>query len=170
MLVTIDQLKESDCADVKALVSDVDGVLTDGRLFMHGPGEWRRYFHIQDGLGLKQAVQSGMHVALITGSEAQDIADRAAMLSIKWVFQGVQTKLPVLEKFLSEQNLTLKQCAYVGDDLPDLPVLEKVGLPIIVPNAHKDLLQNPKFFRTISRGGEGAIREVTDTILKARRK
>lgn len=161
-------VSKADLQNVQAFVSDIDGVLTDGGIFLLEPGQWRRRFFIHDGLGLKQMVESGIKVALISGSRGEDISERAAMLGIDSVFQGVEQKLPVLMDFLARSNISLSNTIYIGDDLPDLPILDVVGFPITVPNAHRRLLQNSRFFVTKNPGGAGAVREVSDILLEAK--
>jgi 3-deoxy-D-manno-octulosonate 8-phosphate phosphatase (KDO 8-P phosphatase) len=154
--------------NLKALILDVDGVLTNGGIFMDAAGQWRRTFHIHDGLGIKKLLQMGLHIAWITGSESPDISERAKNLGVQNVFQGVESKLPVAEKFMIKNQLQWEEMAYMGDDLPDLPVLNKVGCPVTVPNAHELVLKNKNFYLTQNPGGSGAVREICDLIEAAR--
>lgn len=167
-LMPLQQIELKTLRNLKALMLDVDGILTDGRLSMDAPGQWRRSFHIHDGIGIKNLIETGIKVAWITGSHSLDIAERAKNLGVESVFQGIESKLPVAEKFLFENNLQWSDSAYMGDDLPDLPVLQKVGCPVTVPNAHEMILKQNHFYITSLAGGHGAVRELCDLILKSR--
>lgn len=154
----------------RALVLDVDGVLTDGRLWYESAAdEWRRAFHIQDGLGLKALIRQGFYVGLITGSKSQDIEKRAAQLGFHAVHQGVEDKLPVFQSLLESWSVSAQQTVYVGDDTSDLPVLESAGWAVTVPNAHPELLKN-HFHCTERAGGHGAVREICDRLIAINQK
>lgn len=159
-----------DFASAKALVCDVDGVLTNGALWMASPGEWRRGFHIHDGLGIKQVIRAGLRVALISGSNTADIKDRAQKLGIETLHLGIEEKLPVFNQLLDEWQIDATQVIYMGDDLPDLPILECVGMPVTVPNAINEICENPRFYCTTKPGGSGAVREICDLILNAKKR
>jgi YrbI family 3-deoxy-D-manno-octulosonate 8-phosphate phosphatase len=153
---------------IKALVCDVDGVLTDGTLWLGDDQQWRRRFHILDGLGLKLLHQQGIKVGWITGSKSIDIEARAKALLIDELAMGAEAKLPLLQAFCDKWQISLAEVAYVGDDLPDLPVLKAVGLPFTVPNAHRQVLQNASFLVTTLAGGQGAVREIADLVLSCK--
>lgn len=153
---------------IQALVCDIDGVLTDGTLWLGDDGQWRRCFHIQDGLGLKLLADGGFKTGWITGSQSIDIEARAQALKVDQLAMGITNKLPRLQSFCQSWGLGLHQIAYIGDDLPDLPVLSAVGLPFTVPNAHRQVLQNESFLVTTLAGGQGAVREVADLILSSK--
>jgi len=148
---------------------DVDGVLTDGGLYIgkvaEHPVELKR-FHIQDGLGIKLLRDAGLVVALVSArrSEATDL--RARELKVDEVVQE-NRKLPAFERILERRGLSWGECAFVGDDLPDLPLLRKVGLPIAVANAVPEAARAAQIV-TRAAGGQGAVREVAELLLRAR--
>ncbi len=152
---------------VKLLVLDVDGVLTDGRLFYGPRGETLKAFHVRDGHGIKAVARAGVGVAIISGRKSQMVAKRARDLGIKHVFQGVSDKLAALEKLAKSRQLTLAECACVGDDTPDAPILAAAGLGIAVADAHPDARAAAQLTTTLP-GGRGAVREVCDWLVAAR--
>jgi 3-deoxy-D-manno-octulosonate 8-phosphate phosphatase (KDO 8-P phosphatase) len=156
---------------IKLLALDVDGVLTDNGIWV-APIEGDRVefkrFDIQDGLGLVLLRGSGIDVAWVSGRHSESTALRAKELRIPTVIQdGGARKLPAMEKLLAEKGLAWDQVAYVGDDIADLPVLRRAGLPIAVANGCPEV-QASAAFVTAARGGYGAVREVVVTLLKAR--
>ncbi len=120
---------------VKLLAIDVDGVLTDGRLYFQADGIEIKAFHTQDGHGLKLLKRVGIHVALITGRDSPMVSQRAAALGITHVYQGCEDKLTTLRALCQRLDITLEQVAYCGDDLPDLAPIKRSGVGITVPNA-----------------------------------
>ena len=123
---------------MQLLVLDVDGVLTDGRLFYGPRGEALKAFHVRDGHGIKAVAKAGITVAIISGRKSLMVARRARDLGIRHVQQGVSDKLAALEKLAKARNVTLAECACVGDDTPDAPILAAAGLGIAVADAHED--------------------------------
>ena len=154
---------------IKLLVLDVDGVLTSGQIIFGSDGELMKKFHAQDGLGITLAHKAGLSVAIITGRESQMVHLRSAELNIKDVYQGALSKTEALAELMVKYNLTLDQIAFVGDDLNDLPVLIRVGLPCAVANAVPEVKQYAQLV-TNHAGGNGAVREVVEYILKAQGK
>ena len=154
---------------IKLLVLDVDGVLTSGQIIFGRDGELMKKFHAQDGLGITLAHKAGLNIAIITGRESQMVSLRSAELNIKDVYQGSMNKIQALTELLTKYSLTLDQVAYVGDDLNDLPVLIRVGLPCAVANAAPEVKQYAQLV-TKQAGGNGAVREVIEYILKAQGK
>ena len=154
-------------ARVQLVVFDVDGVFTDGRLYYGGNGEELKAFHVRDGHGIKQLLKQDIQVAVISGRHSAAVTRRMQELGIKHVFQGNNDKWPVLETLLRKLGVSAQQTACVGDDLPDLPLMEAAGLAIAVNNAHPEMRAKARFI-TQARGGEGAVREVCDLILAAR--
>ena len=152
---------------VKLLVLDVDGVLTDGRLFYGPRGESLKAFHVRDGYGIKAVAKAGITVAIISGRKSLMVARRARDLGIRHVQQGVSDKLAALEKLLKARKLTLADCACVGDDTPDAPILAAAGLGIAVADAHADA-RSAAVLQTAQPGGHGAVREVCDWLIAAR--
>ena len=151
---------------LKLLILDVDGVMTDGRIFyLEGHG-WSRHFHIKDGYGLKILMKSGIDVAVISGGDSHDVRMRMKFLNIKHVFLGDEDKIKALDKIIESTGLSTDQMAFMGDDLFDIPVIERVGFSATVPHA-VDPVKARVHYITESPGGWGAVREVADAIRKA---
>ncbi len=151
---------------IKLVIFDVDGVLTDGRLCFGPDGEEYKTFHVHDGLGVKLLQESGVEVAIISSGESPAVAARMRNLGVKYVYQGHEYKLQAFLELLANSRLQPQQIAYVGDDLPDLPVFKQVGLSICVPNACA-ILKRYADWQTPSAGGAGAAREVCELIMEA---
>jgi len=151
---------------IKLLLLDVDGILTDGRLYFSNSGEESKAFHSLDGHGIKMLIGSGVAVGIITGRESNIVTKRAADLGIEILYQGREDKIDVLREIASNESLPLDAIAYAGDDLPDLPVLQAVGLSFSVPGAHPEV-KSAVHVITSRSGGEGAVREITDFLLSA---
>lgn len=154
-------------ADIRLLVLDVDGVLTDGRLHYGPAGETQKNFHVRDGAGIKAVLSAGIAVAVISGRKSAAVGRRCAELGIRHVYQGVDDKAVVLQRLLKQLRLQGRQCACVGDDTPDLPVMQQVGLAVAVADAHP-LALACAHRRTRLPGGAGAVREVCDWLTQAR--
>lgn len=146
------------------LVMDVDGVLTDGRLWYGAGPEPLRAFHIQDGLAIRWFIRLGGLPVILTGKRSQAVAARAAELGIGPVIQGSEDKLADVRRFLDSRGLNLGDVAMIGDDLPDLPVLLACGFPIAVANAVAEVRSAAKFV-TKRAGGDGAVREAIEHLL-----
>jgi len=155
-------------ADIRLLVLDVDGVLTDGRLFFSAQGEEMKSFHVRDGAGIVQVLRAGLAVAVISGRNSMAVERRMAELGVTWVRQGVHDKLACLRELLDILGLGPQAVACVGDDTPDLPLLETARLAIAVADAHPAARQQAHYVTRLA-GGQGAVREVCDLILAARR-
>lgn len=153
-------------ARIRLLAFDVDGVLTDGRLILGPQGEDYLAFHTRDGQGLVMLKDAGFQLAIITGRGSESVATRMRTLGIKYVYQHCKDKLTVFEALLSELDLKAEQAAYMGDDLPDLPVLRRVGLAATVADAHPLIAQYCHYQSSLA-GGRGAARELCDLILEA---
>ncbi|WP_162863913.1 KdsC family phosphatase [Pseudomonas viridiflava] len=151
---------------VKLAVFDVDGVLTDGRLYFLEDGSEFKTFNTLDGQGIKMLIASGVTTAIISGRKTPVVERRAKNLGIEHLYQGREDKLVVLDQLLAELNLSYEQVAYLGDDLPDLPVIRRVGLGMAVANAAGFVRQHAHGV-TQARGGEGAAREFCELILSA---
>lgn len=162
------KLKLADFSKIKAVVSDVDGVWTDGRIWLDAQGNSFRGFYIHDGYGVKTLMDSGFKFALISGSNAQDIKLRAEGLGVKDVFIGIKEKLPVFNDLLAKWDLTSEQVLYIGDDQPDVEILDKVGIAVTVPNAHSSLFEK-NYYTTEKLGGNGALRELCDLLVENRK-
>lgn len=155
--------------NIRLLVLDVDGVLTDARVGHTDTGAQILFFSVQDGYGMRALQKAGIPIAVITGQRAQAVTQRMAFLDVKHVFLNVEDKLPVFDALLAQLQLSPEHVAYMGDDLPDLPIMKKVGLAITVPNATPPV-KAMAHLCTQRPGGHGAVREVCDLLLQHRKK
>lgn len=149
---------------MQLLILDVDGVLTGGEIILGSEGMELKHFHTRDGLGIAMAHRAGLKVAFITGRVSQAVVTRAGELGIQDLFQGNFDKIEAYESLLKKHQLSDEQVAFVGDDLVDLPVLQRVGLKIAVANASGELKVLADYV-TLAGGGRGAVREVVDLLL-----
>jgi YrbI family 3-deoxy-D-manno-octulosonate 8-phosphate phosphatase len=154
------------CQQIELILCDVDGVLTDGGVVFDNQGIETKRFHIQDGLGVKLWQRAGHRFGIVTGRNSHIVRLRAVELEIEIVRQGVEDKLPAVRQIAAERGLRLDQVCYVGDDLPDLSAIKAVGLGVAVANACEELRKAAHFVTTCG-GGDGAVRETIETILKA---
>jgi 3-deoxy-D-manno-octulosonate 8-phosphate phosphatase (KDO 8-P phosphatase) len=148
---------------IKALVLDIDGVLTDGRLG-YGAGDEIKFFHARDGHGIKMAIRGGILVGALSGRVAESNRKRAKELGFSFFYEGQKDKRKAFELLLKEQNLKADECLYMGDDLVDLPPMLKSGIAVTVADA-PEYMDKYCDFRTIKGGGQGAVREVIDWLL-----
>ncbi len=151
---------------IKMLAMDVDGTLTDGSMVFLGDEEVK-LFSALDGLGIRLAMNYGLGIAWITGNTSEAVTVRAEKLGLRDVYQGSKFKTVALDDLIERHNLALDEVAYIGDDLNDLPVFEKVGFAFAVSNAVDEVKQRAAMITTRP-GGSGAVREAIETILKAR--
>ena len=154
-------------AQIELVIFDVDGVLTDGRLFFGDDGQEYKAFHSRDGHGMKMLRESGVEVGIITGRTSQVVEHRMKNLGIVHVYQGKHEKLPAFEELITKLGLTPEQVAYVGDDVVDLPVMLRVGLAVAVADAHA-LVSKHAHWQTPHAGGQGAARDICELIMEAR--
>lgn len=152
-------------AKIKLLICDVDGVFSDGRIYLGNQGEELKAFHTKDGFGIKAILKAGIKVAIITGRQSNIVANRMKALGVPYIFQGKENKLSVYKNLLKDLDLQAKQVAYIGDDVVDLPIMRHCGLGIAVNDAHPLVLQDADLI-TYSKGGFGAVREVCDLFLQ----
>jgi len=155
--------------DIRLLVLDVDGVLTDGRLYFSSRGEELKSFHVRDGAGIVQLLRSGIQVAVISGRSSKAVERRMSELGVTWVRQGIEDKLTALRELLDILGLGPQAVASMGDDSADLPIFEVARLAIAVADAHRTVKSRAHFI-TQANGGQGAVREVCDLILESQRK
>jgi 3-deoxy-D-manno-octulosonate 8-phosphate phosphatase (KDO 8-P phosphatase) len=153
-------------ANIRLLVLDVDGVLTDGRLYFSAAGESLKVFDVRDGSGLVQLRKAGIQLAIISGRDSEMVTTRMKELGITHVRQGSRDKDDDLRSLLNTLQLTTNQVACVGDDTPDLPMLKLAHLAIVVADAHTSVRDTAHYI-TQAKGGAGAVREVCDLILQA---
>ena len=156
-------------SSIKLAVFDVDGVLTDGRLYFDNTGESRKVFNVLDGHGLKMLQNAGLEVAIITARKSQPVEVRMKELGIKHVYSGIQNKLDTFTKLIEELNIDPKHCSFTGDDVIDLEVMTRCGLSIAVDNAHF-MVKHYANWCTPLKGGNGAVRSVCDILLFAQDK
>lgn len=154
-------------AGIKLVAFDVDGVLTDGSLFVGDDGQEYKAFNSRDGHGIKMLQRYGVEVAIITGRTSQVVEHRMANLGITNVYQGKLEKLPAYEELREKLGIGAGETAYVGDDVVDLPVMRRVGLAIAVHDAHPLVLQH-SHWQTPHAGGRGAARDVCELLMEAR--
>ncbi|OOE40282.1 3-deoxy-D-manno-octulosonate 8-phosphate phosphatase [Salinivibrio kushneri] len=154
-------------AAIKLLICDIDGVFSDGRVYMGNHGEELKAFHTRDGYGIKSIMNAGIEVAVITGRQSQIVANRMQALGVQHVYQGQSDKLSAYQDLCRHIDVLPAHTAYMGDDLIDWPVMEKVGLACCVADGHP-LLKRRAHFVTQTGGGFGAVREVCDLMLEAR--
>ncbi len=148
---------------VSLLIVDIDGVLTDGGLQFDNRGEEYKTFNSLDGHGIRMLLESGIEIAVITGRQSKIIEHRMGDLGVRLIYQGHRDKRPAFEQLLQDTGLAADQIAYIGDDLPDLPVMRRVGFAVAAQNAHAFVKQHCDLVTSAS-GGHGAVRELTDFI------
>jgi 3-deoxy-D-manno-octulosonate 8-phosphate phosphatase (KDO 8-P phosphatase) len=158
---------EAHFARIGLVAFDVDGTLTDGKVYVDGNGVDTVAFHVGDGFGMRMLLDSGVVVAFISGRRSTAALERAKMLGLGHAHTGAKDKPALLRKIAAEEDVELENVMFVGDDLPDLPVLRIVGLPVAVADADPAVLAVAKYV-TERRGGEGAARELAELLLKAR--
>lgn len=151
---------------IKLVIFDVDGVLTDGSLFIDNNGMEYKAFNSRDGLGMKMLQKSGVKIAIITGRSSEVVSHRMKSMGIVHVYQGQDDKLLAYENIKNELKLSAEEIAYVGDDIIDLPVMRKVGLAIAVQDAHPLVIKHAHW-QTPHAGGRGAGRDVCELVMEA---
>lgn len=155
------------CArDLRLAIFDVDGVLTDGRLYLLPDGQELKVFDARDGLGLKQLMKSGVQVAIISGRSSSVVEERIRSLGIEHLYQGHEEKLSVFEQLLQKASVSASQVAFTGDDVLDIPVMEAAGIGFAVADAHPAVRRIADHV-TANRGGRGAVREICDLVMAA---
>jgi len=153
--------------EIELVILDVDGVMTDGSLFLGDDGQEYKAFNSLDGHGLRMLQDSGVTVAIITGRKSEVVNHRMKDLGITTIYQGYRDKTPAYEALLADTNVDSSQIAYVGDDVVDLPVMSRVGFPIAVQNAHP-FVKKHAVWTTEASGGRGAVREICELLLSSR--
>jgi YrbI family 3-deoxy-D-manno-octulosonate 8-phosphate phosphatase len=154
---------------VQLVLSDVDGVLTDGGVVYDNQGIETKRFHIHDGLGIRLWQRAGLRFGVVTSRNSHIVMVRCAELGIELVRQGVDKKLPSVRQLVSDLGLTAEQVCYIGDDLPDLPVIRWAGLGVAVANATPEVRESAAHVTRLA-GGEGAVRETLELILRTQRR
>ncbi len=154
-------------ADLKILLLDVDGVLTDGGIILIGRNQEAKRFNVQDGMGIRLAQSVGIRVGIITSRSSDVVNRRAKELNIDEVFQGAKRKTDVLDQLLDSNNIKSSQAAYIGDDIQDIPIMKRVGMPVAVQNA-VSAVKECSCYVTQAKGGHGAVREAIEWFLDLR--
>ncbi|MEE9260931.1 MAG: HAD-IIIA family hydrolase [Candidatus Scalindua sediminis] len=155
--------------EIKIVIIDVDGVLTDGKIILDANGNESKVFYVQDGTGITYLHRAGIKTAIISGRESKAVVHRAKELCIEDVYQGIHNKIEAYEKILKKHRIKDNETCYIGDDLIDLPILRRVGFSVAVPNAPLEVKRSVSYV-TSAPGGYGAVREVTEKILKSQGK
>lgn len=151
-------------ADLRLVAFDVDGVFTDGRLYIGDNGVESKVFHTHDGFGIRRLRTAGIEVAVISGRVSKAVERRMAELDVRHVIQGAGDKVAAFDELLSRLQLSPEQCVYTGDDIPDLPLLRLVGFSVAVANAVEEV-KAACDYTTRAAGGHGAVREICDLVL-----
>ncbi|MGH9874770.1 MAG: KdsC family phosphatase [Pyrinomonadaceae bacterium] len=157
---------ERRAARIKLLLMDCDGVLTDGRLWLTEDGDEQKSFNTHDGLGLSLLHRAGLKSGIITGRSSKTVTRRAQELGIEFVHQGNSDKHAAFEQLLQQAEVTASEVAFVGDDLPDIPIMRRAELAVAVADAVEET-RAAAHFVTRAKGGRGAVREVIELILKS---
>ncbi|MBC2710615.1 MAG: HAD-IIIA family hydrolase [Desulfosarcina sp.] len=152
---------------ISLMLLDVDGVLTTGQVIYNDAGQETKVFYVRDGLGIRMLMEAGIQVGIVTGRRSMALVHRCRNLGINLLKDGIRDKAAALEEILKETGVSAADTAFVGDDLPDLPIMRRVGVPIAVGDAH-DLVKQAAVMTTRAMGGCGAVREISERILKAR--
>ena len=153
--------------NLRLVAFDVDGVFTDGRFYLSDEGVETKTFHTQDGYGIRRIIEMGIEVAVISGRNSAAVSKRMAELGVQHVVLGCKDKVAALDKITAELGISAAQCGYVGDDIPDLPLLNHVGYSVAVANAVAEVREACDY-TTTAHGGHGAVREVCELIVVAR--
>ena len=151
---------------IRLVAFDVDGVFTDGRFYLSNAGVESKAFFTQDGFGVRQLLATGIDVVVISGRKSEAVEKRMSELGVTHVIQGCGDKVAALDRIIADLGITPAECAYVGDDIPDLPLLNHVGVSVAVANAVSELRRQCDI-STSAAGGHGAVREVCDLVLAA---
>lgn len=165
MGLPLDELRRR-AARIRCLFLDIDGVMTDGKLYLGPDGVEFKAVSVRDGLGIKLLLRAGVEVAVISGRPSLAMQRRLDFLGVQHVFLDTEDKLPAYEAILKKLGIRDDQCAHLGDDLPDLPLFRRVGLALTVADAHPRARLEAHWISAL-RGGDGAIREAADLILEA---
>ena len=151
-------------SQVRLLVLDIDGVFSDGRIYLGNDGEELKAFHTRDGFGMKALKNAGIETAVITGRQSDIVQRRMQHLDVSHIYQGQTDKTLAFNELLSQHNLSMEQTVYVGDDTPDLSLIQQAGIGVAVKDAHPSVQQQAQYI-TRCAGGFGAVREVCDLIM-----
>ncbi len=160
-------MPENQLKKIKLLLLDVDGVLTNGSIIYNDSGEEIKVFNVKDGLGIRLLMEAGINVCIITGRESGALKHRCKNLGIDLFFQGVKDKGSLLDLVFRQTGAAPDETAFIGDDLLDLSIMNMIGTPIAVSDAHDSVIQKASIVTT-AKGGKGAVREISEAILRAK--
>ncbi len=155
--------------DITTFIFDVDGVLTDGKVHVTNEGDMLRIMSIKDGYAIKAALESGYNICIISGGSNEGVRIRLSNLGVKDIYLGVSNKVEVLEKYLAENNIATEHVLYMGDDIPDYHVMQKVALPTAPQDASSEIKKIAKYI-SHKNGGEGAVRETIEQVMKTQQR
>lgn len=155
--------------DITTFIFDVDGVLTDGKVHVTNEGDMLRIMSIKDGYAIKAALGSGYNICIISGGSNEGVRIRLSNLGVKDIYLGVSNKVEVLEKYLAENNIAIEHVLYMGDDIPDYHVMQKVALPTAPQDASPEIKKIAKYI-SHKNGGEGAVRETIEQVMKTQQR
>ena len=160
---------EQKARQIRLLICDVDGVFSDGRIYLGNQGEELKAFHTRDGYGIKALRHAGVEVAVITGRNSDIVSARMKSLTVPYVYQGQEDKMPAFAELQQQLQLSPSQIAYIGDDLSDWNVMQHCGLAVAVKDAHPYLQRHAHYVTSLN-GGFGAVRELCDLLLISQQK
>ncbi len=164
-----DKSYKEDLINITTFIFDVDGVLTDGTIMVTTDGEMLRTMNIKDGFALKTAIEAGYNICIISGGSNEGVRKRLVGLGIKDIFLGAQNKVEYLKTYLESHNISKSQVLYMGDDIPDLPVMKLSGLPCCPQDAVPEIKAISKYI-SHKNGGKGAVRDVIEQVMKVQDK
>ncbi len=162
-------MSDHKCKNIRLILLDVDGVLTNGDIIYDDNGNEIKVFNVKDGLGIRLLMKAGIHVGIVTGRSSEALRHRCRNLGITLIYDGVRDKGALLDEIVEATGVHPEQIAFMGDDLPDLPIMRKAGLSITVADAHQSVIEKADMV-TCACGGKGAVREVCEKILKSQGK
>ncbi len=154
---------------IQTFILDIDGVLTDGYVHVKTNGDLERRMNIKDGYALKTAINKGYAICIISGGSNEGVRKRLENLGLTDIYLGVHDKLPLLHKYTKDKGISLEDCIYMGDDIPDLPAMQVVGLPCCPKDAVPEI-QNAALYISDKNGGAGCVRDVIEQVLKVQGK
>ncbi len=159
-------MNDDKCKNIRLMLFDVDGVLTDGGIIYNESGKEIKVFNVRDGLGIRLLMKAGIQVGIVTGRSSEALRQRCQNLGITLIYEGVRDKGVLLAEIVETTGFQAQEIAFMGDDLPDLPLMRKVGFSIAVADAHESVIKEAHMV-THTNGGEGAVREICEKILKS---
>ncbi len=159
-------MNDNKCKNIKLMLFDVDGVLTDGGIIYNENGKETKVFNVKDGLGIRLLMKADIQVGIVTGRSSEALKHRCQNLGITLVYEGVRDKGALLDQIVEATGFRSEEIAFVGDDLPDLPIMRKVGFSVAVADAHECVIEEADMV-TRAKGGAGSVREVCEKILKS---